>query len=275
MANTKKRESAQTYSPLLAEFIAKTDELLGVCQTVKNVPSRLKSHQFYAQKGRAAYAELKQSYKQLVAAHPVEAHPSLKAHFDELAAFMDDVKSAFPGDVPALMKALKQIKLIASTELSIALKALGAVPPPVVVEKEFIPSEILENHDSTYQKILWEINVCYEKKCFNAAAVLIRRLVESLVILAFEANGIAGRIKDGDGNYFMLKGLIGAAGGSPELKLGRTVREGLPKSKFFGDLGAHNPRTLVRESDLKTAHDLIRVTIEEIAGHSARKNRTT
>ena len=272
MAINDKRESAQIYSPLLAEFIAKTDELLGICQTVKKTPSRLKSHQFYAQKGRTTHAELKVSYHALVSAHSANARPSLQVHFDELATYMADVATAFPSNVPSLTKSLKQIKLIASSELNIALKALGALPPPVVVEHEFVPADILEKHDSIYQKILWEVNVCYEKKCYNAAAVLIRRLVESLLILAFEANGIGSRIKDGDGNYFMLKGLISATGGSPELKLGRTGKEGLLKSKFFGDLGAHNPRTLVRESDLKAAHELVRVTIEELAGHSARKN---
>ena len=173
-----------------------------------------------------------------------------------------------------LVRRLKHIKLVASTDLHVALKALGAsVPRAVTLTNEFIPEEILENHDTPYQKIVHEINVCYEVKCYNAAAVLIRRIVESLLILAFEAKGIASRIKDGDDNYYMLNGLVNAIGGSPELGLGRSAK-GLQKSKFFGDLGAHNPRALVREADLDSAHELIRVAIEELAIISARKKKS-
>jgi hypothetical protein len=267
MAASSKRESAQTFSPLLADFIAKADALAAVCQKVKGTPSRLRSHPFYAAKGRSALAELRRSYERLVAGHPADSVPSLKAHFEQLKAQMDLVVASYPGDVPKLAKALKEIGLVASTELSIELRSLGAPPTPVVA-REFIPDELLDGHESTLKKILWEMNVCYENKCYNAAAVLARRLVESLLILTFEAKGIGSRIKDGDGNYFMLKGLIAATGGSPELKLGRTVKDGLPKSKFFGDLGAHNPRALVRKADLDAAHELIRVAIEELAGMS-------
>ncbi len=267
MATSKKRESAQTFSPLLADFIAKTDALAEVCQKVKSTPSRLKSHPHYAAKGRTAHAELQSAYKRLQAGHPSDSLPSLGTHFERLKTQMDIVTAAFPSDVPKLSKALKEIRMVASTELTIELRSLGAPATPVV-SNEFIPEELLDGHESTLKKILWEMNVCYEYKCYNAAAVLARRLVESLLILTFEAKGIAARIKDGDGNYFMLKGLIAATGGSPELKLGRTVKDGLPKSKFFGDLGAHNPRALVRKADLDSAHELLRVTIEELAAMS-------
>ena len=272
----KKRESAQEYSPLLADFIAKTDELLSICQTVKKGNVSLKSHKFYAPKGRTAYAELQIAYDALAAAHPVDQFPKLKGHLEEIEHDMATVEDSFPDNVRSLITSLAHIKLIASSDLHVALKALGAAPrKAVTIASEFIPNELLENHADVHKKILWEINVCFDKECYNAAAILIRRLVESLLVLAFEARNATSKIKNKDGDFMTLQGIIGQATASQELKLSRNAKEGLPKLKFFGDLGAHNPHARVRKGDLEKVHEAVRVTIEELAGHSLPKKKAT
>lgn len=95
-----------------------------------------------------------------------------------------------------------------------------------------------------------------------------------MLVLAFDAHGISSRIKNAAGDFMMLQAIIGQAIASPELKLTRNAKEGLPKLKFLGDLGAHNPRARVRKMDLDKEHNAIRVAIEELATHSRPKKKT-
>jgi hypothetical protein len=96
---------------------------------------------------------------------------------------------------------------------------------------------------------------------------MLRRLVESFIIEAFEAYGIEAKIKDGAGEYLELKALIGKAITEPALKLTRNTRNALPNLKFLGDLSVHARRNLVRNDDLKGVRNDARSAMEELASH--------
>ena len=49
--------------------------------------------------------------------------------------------------------------------------------------------------DKELQKILWEANRCYDAACYNACAAMMRRLVENLIVEAFERHRLADRIR--------------------------------------------------------------------------------
>jgi hypothetical protein len=95
---------------------------------------------------------------------------------------------------------------------------------------------------------------------------MMRRLVESLVIEAFEHHNIADRIKQ-NGEYVEFGSLIGKASAEPILRLTRNTKRILPDLKFLGDLGAHNRMALVRKDDLDRLHNALRAGIEELVQH--------
>ena len=93
---------------------------------------------------------------------------------------------------------------------------------------------------------------------------MVRRLTESLIVEAFEHHNIEDKIKK-DGNYFDFSGLIGMAIAEQKLGLTRNTKRVLPDLKFFGDLGVHNRKALVRKDDLDKLHQAIRSAVEELA----------
>lgn len=112
--------------------------------------------------------------------------------------------------------------------------------------------------------VLWEVNKCYDRGCYNACASMIRRLFENLVIEAFEHHGIEDQIKK-DGEFLEFGALIGKAANESKLKLTRNTKRLLPDVKFFGDVGSHNRMMLVRKDDLDKLHQAVRSGLEELS----------
>ncbi len=56
-----------------------------------------------------------------------------------------------------------------------------------------------------------QMNGCFSQAWYDASAVMMRRLLEISLIEAFEAKGIAAKIKDAAGNYLQLSELISRA----------------------------------------------------------------
>jgi hypothetical protein len=59
------------------------------------------------------------------------------------------------------------------------------------------------------EKIVLQVNGCYERGWFDGCAVMIRRLIETLIIEAFEHYKIAHKIQNRNGDFFYLLMLRG------------------------------------------------------------------
>jgi hypothetical protein len=93
------------------------------------------------------------------------------------------------------------------------------------------------------ERVVNQINGCYEKGWFDGCAVMMRRLIETLIIECFETAKIADKIKDPrTGDFFYLKDLIDKALQEPSWNLGRNTKQALPKLKSVGDQSAHSRR---------------------------------
>lgn len=98
-------------------------------------------------------------------------------------------------------------------------------------------------------KLIKQINCCYAQHCFDACAVLMRRLFEILLILTFQNQGIDDQIKDKFGSYRMLEAIVKCAQGSTDLKLSRN------KNKYdvfrnLGNYSAHNVYYVCTEKEI-------------------------
>lgn len=114
------------------------------------------------------------------------------------------------------------------------------------------------------EKLAHQINGCYASGWYDACAVMVRRLVETLIIEAFEAHKIESKIKDMNGDYLMLRDLIDRTTAEPSWTLGRNAKKVLHKLKDVGDKSAHSRRYIAHREDLDGLLTDVRVVIQEL-----------
>jgi hypothetical protein len=114
------------------------------------------------------------------------------------------------------------------------------------------------------EKLAHQINGTYANAWYDACAVMIRRLVETLIIEAYEAHSIQDRIHDSNGDYFFLRDLVDRIVSEPTFNLGRNSKKILPKLKDIGDKSAHSRRFIAHREDLERILDDLRTVVQEL-----------
>jgi len=93
---------------------------------------------------------------------------------------------------------------------------------------------------------------------------MLRRLLETLIIEAFEKHGIAQNIQNVSGDFLFLRDLIDRTVSEASWNLSRNAKAAMPRLKDVGDKSAHSRRFNAIRSDIdKLATDL-RVVVEEL-----------
>lgn len=124
-----------------------------------------------------------------------------------------------PRDALALAKKLKE-----SAPKSFVPPSEGTRP----ANEFIIPFALVKGTRGYIVKVANQVNGCYEKGWFDGCAVMMRRMVETLIIECFEEHKIAHKILTANGDYFFLGDLIDAALKETTWHLGKNTRQGLP-----------------------------------------------
>ncbi|MEG1523352.1 MAG: hypothetical protein RR455_12965 [Bacteroidales bacterium] len=113
-------------------------------------------------------------------------------------------------------------------------------------------------------RLIKQINNCYENHCYDGCAVLMRRLFEVMLILAYQKFGIEDEIRDrsGTGNI-MLDGIINNAKNNSTLKLSRIKNE-FDTFRKVGNFSAHNITYTAGKKDIDDIKIDYRVMLEEL-----------
>ena len=127
----------------------------------------------------------------------------------------------------------------------------------------FLPEDVWKHTRGYVEKVCVQLNGCYECRFFDAVAVLVRRLVETLIIEAFEHCRHQDDLKT-NGEYMMLKGLIGVVKSSTAVHLGREAKAALDEFKELGDRSAHNRKYNAVKADLDRVRSGLRVLVDEL-----------
>ncbi len=119
------------------------------------------------------------------------------------------------------------------------------------------------------ENVVEQINMTYECGCYDACAVMIRRLIETLIIEAFEHFQIEAKIKGVDNNFLYLSDLVDKTiaehnDNTGKWNLSRNTTDALKKIKSKGDLSAHSRRYNAHRSDIDELKDGLRVTTQEL-----------
>jgi hypothetical protein len=123
----------------------------------------------------------------------------------------------------------------------------------------------VKNTRGYLERVLNQINGCYEHGWFDGCAVMMRRMVETLIIECYEAEKIAGQIKNpSTGEFYMLKDLISRIIVQPEFNIGRGAKQGLGRLKEIGDYSAHSRRYIAHREDIDKVTADFRVVCQEL-----------
>lgn len=114
------------------------------------------------------------------------------------------------------------------------------------------------------EKVANQANGSYENGWYDACAVMVRRLLETLLIEAFEHHKIADHIQNGTGDFFHLRDMIAAALKEPAWNLSRNCKSAMPRLKDVGDKSAHSRRFIGQRGDIDALLPDIRVVVQEL-----------
>lgn len=130
-------------------------------------------------------------------------------------------------------------------------------------------SELIDEQKFTGKRyyldhLIFQINHSYANNCYDAAAVLMRRLFEVLLVLSYQNYGIEEQIKDKGGNgYVMLEGIIKNAKNNQILKISRIKKE-FDSFRLIGNFSAHNITYIAAKKDIDDVKISYRVMLEEL-----------
>ena len=126
-----------------------------------------------------------------------------------------------------------------------------------------VPSSVVRGTRGYIERVANQANGAYENGWYDACAVMIRRLLETLIIEAFEHGGIDAKIKNSTGEFLYLKDLIAKCLQENSWNLSRNSKQALPKLKDIGDKSAHSRRFTAQREDIEPLLGDIRSVIQE------------
>lgn len=129
---------------------------------------------------------------------------------------------------------------------------------------DILPFDLYKGTRQNIEKIADQINKSFYFGVYDGAAVLMRRLVEMLLILAFQGINEEDRIRSADGNYLPLSQMINEAVQNKALGLSRNAKSYLSLFKEKGDLSAHSPFHFTLRRDLEVLQLKFRHLVQEL-----------
>jgi hypothetical protein len=114
------------------------------------------------------------------------------------------------------------------------------------------------------EKVANQANGAYANGWYDACAVMIRRLIETLIIESFEKHSLDSKIKNSSGDFFYLRDLITATLNENSWNLSRNCKSALPRLKDVGDKSAHSRRFIAQRGDVDKLLEDVRIVVQEL-----------
>jgi hypothetical protein len=182
--------------------------------------------------------------------------PNTSRLADKLKASGDTVKGAKPGYFRLHHTYLQQ--------MDATYPQLSEKSQEVIDEGTILPPVLYQHTRGYIESLAKQINGSYEHNIFDGCAVLIRRLEEVLLILAYDHLGIAAEIKDGNDNYFLLEKIVKNAEANPKLNLSRNSKKSIDVFRELGNYSAHKITYTCRREYIKEKIDEYRALVDEL-----------
>ena len=149
------------------------------------------------------------------------------------------------------------------------LEALGT--KVAKVSGAVLPSDTATKTRVYLEKLVHQINGCYEYGFFDGCAVLCRRLMESLLIEIYVGKGRHHEIQQ-NGVFLPLERLIAHVAADRSIVLGRGTSKTLEDLKKLGDTAAHDRTYITQQLDVDDIKARYRKLIVELLAASGLKS---
>ena len=127
---------------------------------------------------------------------------------------------------------------------------------------QVVEFSLVEGTRGYIEKIVNQINGSYENGWYDASAVMLRKLMETLLIEAYEGKGIESKIKKSNDDYVELEKIINRA--RTDLNLSRDLERIMKALKQLGDRSAHNRRFNARRINIESHFLDIQTMVQEL-----------
>jgi len=131
------------------------------------------------------------------------------------------------------------------------------------VTSSVLPIEFFQGKRIYLERMANQINGSYDYGFYDACAVMIRRLMESLIIEVFFHQNRTSEIKLNN-VILPLDKLINKIINDNQVQLGRNIPKGMNLIKDFGDTAAHDRTYITRQEDIDDNKNSIRKVINEL-----------
>lgn len=160
------------------------------------------------------------------------------------------------------------VRNIVATAKAINAEVTREIGPPeeglLASSQHIILTSLVRGTRGYIERVANQINGAYENGWYDACAVMIRRLIETLIIEAFERHGIAQKIQNKSGDFLYLRDLIDMTLSESTWNLSRNAKQALQKLKDIGDKSAHSRRYIAQRGDLQPLLIDIRTVVQEL-----------
>lgn len=181
-------------------------------------------------------------------------------NLSRLKGRIDASKSFVKGRIPATWK----LHATDRDNLQATLPGVSSRSEEIESGDAILPLALYEGTRGFIESLAKQINASFEYNIFDGCAVLMRRLIEVLLILAYEHNNIEADITDGNGQYLPLERVIAHAKASSKLRLSRDSKSMLDEMRSLGNFSAHKIYFNCRRSDVERVRGNYRATVEEL-----------
>ncbi len=192
-----------------------------------------------------------------------------------------DLSAQSAGDVSAMAEMMEGVfspntdarrRAEVARELVFSLRTTWHNPKRLGAQAEedpLFPSVILAQTKRGYLIAVGrQMNACFGAGWYDACAVMMRRLLEIVIIEAFEHKKLSLKIKDKIGNYLHLSDLIDMALRETIWTLSRNTKVFLPQLRDIGHTSAHGRYFTAQKSDIERVRQGCRIVIEEFLHHA-------
>lgn len=244
------------------------NRLLQVLGEAEEIAKKAKRHShtlagsgFYATKFLEAHAEAVLAVEQLTQRFKRSDDQKVTTALSNVTREVETYFAASNGSSAERAKSKKSIAFLFQT---VIVPASNRDASPHQPSDDLFPLDIVHGTRGYIERVAEQACGAFDKGWYDAAAVMVRRLLEVLIIESFEAHQMTAKIQKQDGTFYYLQDLINITLNESSWTLGRNVKKALPNLKDIGNQSAHGRRYIARKGDLEDVKRDLRLTLEEL-----------
>ena len=140
----------------------------------------------------------------------------------------------------------------------------------VISNSELIEEAKFCGKRSFIDRLIKQMNFTYGNNCYDACAVLMRRLFEVLLVLSYQNLGIEADITNSQGNHFMLEGIVKNAIPNKKLNVPSRIAKNFDSFREVGNNSAHSITYTAGKKDIDDIRGNYRVMMEDLYNRAGR-----